>query len=66
MSKRLSALLLTMITMGIYPIEQYKHNLPKVDENIINPPQSEDIKKLILKKAEEKRLRKNNRRIKNG
>jgi len=38
------------------------HNHPNPDKSIINPPQSEESKQFYIKRAEERRLRKNKKR----
>jgi hypothetical protein len=60
-SYTMSALLALMISLGINPsMDFYKRD--NTDDKVINPPQSEKTKSLMIKKAEQKRLRKNNSR----
>ena len=61
-SYTMSALLALMISLGIYPsMDFYKRD--NTDDKVINPPQSEESKQFYLKLAQEKRLRKQKRKI---
>ena len=60
-STRLGILMSLMYSMGMNTNLRINTG-PKVDERIINPPQSEESKQYYLKKAAEKRERK---RLKN-
>jgi len=63
MSKKVSPLLLSLL-YGAAPFEHHNINegLPKINESIINPPQSQESKQYYIKKAQEKRERKKLRR----
>ncbi len=45
--------------LGFYP-RQSKSVMEIIDENVINPPQSEESKQYYLKRAEAKRIRRRN------
>jgi hypothetical protein len=61
---RLNILLTMMYALGM-KILYDNEGLPKINEKIVNPAQSEEQKQTALKKAEEKREKRRLKRIKN-